>query len=782
MTREQQSKWTAQSGSFAEQGRRYVLRDLDAIPHGDADLWNDHLLVQVGHRGQCNAFFTQPDSAQYADNTRCFYLRDDDTGEVCSLPHEPLAKTPRSFEFSVGLADIRWRIQTLGLEADVQLVVPRTGIVELWTVSIRNPGPRQRRLSLYCFVPFSSTGKIRHSARFEPTLKGIIDESFPFYLDHEDFPALAQLNNVAFCLADRQPTAYEASLDSFLGGKGLRQPAQLDGKRLRRGQLPDAAPSDRSAGVLQFVRSLNSDQAMTVSFAIGAAHDKREIRRIRSRFLKQGGVAQALAEQETFLEEHAPAVRIETPDAEFDAFINHWLPRRTMLMIRTHRGCLAPQGRNAIQDAMGAVYADPATARFWFTRYWQHQHTNGWMPHGLDIVPGAWHHPINRIPHRDINVWGPMAVRFYVAETGDASLLDEQVAFADHPTKRVSLYEHICLGLDWLLKDRTPRGLARIGKGDWNDVLNGAGIKGKGESIWLTEALIHALACWADVAAWRGDLRRATAYRKQAKHARQAVARIAWDGQWYIRGVTDAGRRFGTSRDRQGKIYLNTQSWAFIAGVGGAGRIDQCIRSVDRHLMSPAGPVTLAPAFSRLENDIGMLSMRVPGTAENGSVYCHAATFYAYGLYCVGRRDKAFEVLRTLLTGYGGNTIARSGQLPLYLPNAFLGPASRHAGQSSHKMNTGTAPWYYRTAIAMLLGIRAELEGLRIDPQLPSAWHRARVWRRWRGAEFDITITTSDQEQRTTVTLNGEPLPAALIPVQAPGSRHVVQVVMATCR
>jgi len=770
----------AATGGFEEDGRRYVLRDVGAIANADSDLWNDHLTVRVGHRGQCKAAFTQPDNSQYAGDVRCFYLRDDETGRFCSLPHDPVGRRPRSFEFSIGLADIRWRVKALGLEAEVRVVVPRTGIVELWEVAVCNPGKKRRKVSLYSFVPFNCGGKRWHNARFVPGLNGVVDESFPAYLDHEDYPALAQLNNVAFCLADRKPTAYEASLLDFVGEGDLTNPDQLGRRRLRGGVANDAPQSDPSAGVLQFTRTLRPGTGLNVSFAIGATHDVGEARRIRTKHLKPGGVARAQAQQEAFLKKHSPAVRIETPDSDFDAFVNHWLPRRTMLMIHTHRMCLAPQGRNAIQDAMGAAYSDPERARYWFTKYWRDQKSDGWMPHGLSIVPGAKHHPINSIPHRDINVWGPMALHFYVAETGDASLLDERVCFADRPRKRASVYEHICLGLDWLLRDSTSRGLSRIGKGDWNDVLNGAGIKGKGESVWLTEALVYALECWADVAQWRGDTRRAARYRRQARRSRQAVARIAWDGKWFIRGTTDAGRRFGSSRDRQGKIYLNAQSWALISGAANEARADKCIRSVERHLMSPSGPTTLAPAFTSVEHDIGMLSMKPAGSSENGSVYCHAATFYAYALYVARRKDKAFEALRVLLTGDGGNTIERSGQLPLYVPNAFRGPAAgRRAGLSSHSMNTGTAPWYYRTAITMLMGVRAELEGLRIDPQLPSKWRKARVWRRWRGAEFDIRIVTSDKAARTTVVLNGEPLPDGLVPVQRSGSRHVVEVTVA---
>ncbi|MFW6062174.1 MAG: NdvB protein, partial [Planctomycetota bacterium] len=85
---------------------------------------------------------------------------------------------------------------------------------------------------------------------------------------------------------------------------------------------------------------------------------------------------------------------------------------------------------------------------------------------------------------------------------------------------------------------------------------------------------------------------------------------------------------------------------------------------------------------------------------------------------------------------------------------------------------------YYRTAVGMLLGVRGELDGLRVAPQLPADWPGARVWRRWRGAEFDISMTRQAGTAETTLQLDGKPLAGPLIAPQAPGSRHEVTVIL----
>ena len=93
--------------------------------------------------------------------------------------------------------------------------------------------------------------------------------------------------------------------------------------------------------------------------------------------------------------------------------------------------------------------------------------------------------------------------------------------------------------------------------------------------------------------------------------------------------------------------------------------------------------------------------------------------------------------------------------------------------------NAGNIAYRY-DMISMLMGIRGEPDGLRIDPQLPKAWKRARAWRAWRGAEFDIEIVRRPGTKRTQVELDGEVLSEHLIPPQPKGSKHLVRVALAT--
>ena len=59
----------------------------------------------------------------------------------------------------------------------------------------------------------------------------------------------------------------------------------------------------------------------------------------------------------------------------------------------------------------------------------------------------------------------------------------------------------------------------------------------------------------------------------------------------------------------------------------------------------------LAPSFTAMREDVGRVTQKHPGSAENGAVYNHAAAFYIYALYLVGEKDNAYRLLRKMIPG-----------------------------------------------------------------------------------------------------------------------------------
>ena len=182
---------------------------------------------------------------------------------------------------------------------------------------------------------------------------------------------------------------------------------------------------------------------------------------------------------------------------------------------------------------------------------------------------------------------------------------------------------------------------------------------------------------------------------------------------------------------------------------------------VDQQLTTPYGVAMFAPPFTSMREDIGRVTQKYPGSAENGAVYNHASVFYIYSLYAIQEKDRAYKFLRQMLPGPDEADYLRRGQLPVYIPNYYRGAWHLHprtAGRSSHLFNTGTISWVYRCFVEGLFGLRGDPEGLNIQPQLPSEWQEAKIERIFRGATFVIDVRRGDVKE-VTVKQDGKLLP-----------------------
>jgi cellobiose phosphorylase len=93
---------------------------------------------------------------------------------------------------------------------------------------------------------------------------------------------------------------------------------------------------------------------------------------------------------------------------------------------------------------------------------------------------------------------------------------------------------------------------------------------------------------------------------------------------------------------------------------------------------------------------------------------------------------------------------------------------------------TGAAAWAYYSATQYLLGIRPEIDGLRIDPCIPSTWPGFTAERRFRGRVLYITVKNPDGACRgvKSIKLNGELLPGSLVPADRLKDNNQVEVIL----
>ena len=354
------------------------------------------------------------------------------------------------------------------------------------------------------------------------------------------------------------------------------------------------------------------------------------------------------------------------------------------------------------------------------------------------------------------------------------------------------VWKHLLRAAKFLLEYRDERGLTYIDQGDWCDPMNMVGYLGRGVSGWLTIATSVALNSTIRLLEERalklGPLAVQDALldelRERNQEIHQSVQEYLWEGNWYARGITDANLRFGISKDLEGQIFLNPQSWALWANIPDEAQTTSILSAIDEKLIGPYGVEMLAPPFTQMRQDVGRVTQKFPGSAENGSVYNHAAAFYIHAMYRRGEADRAFQILRLMLAGTNDSDLKQRGQLPIFVPNYYRGAHRLHprtAGRSSQLFNTGTAAWLLRSITEDLVGIRGTANGVVFAPQLPEDWSELSAIRTLRGARFEVqihreTAAQSSAKPSITVIVNGESIPDGLLKDVRCGQSYQVDI------
>ena len=175
----------------------------------------------------------------------------------------------------------------------------------------------------------------------------------------------------------------------------------------------------------------------------------------------------------------------------------------------------------------------------------------------------------------------------------------------------------------------------------------------------------------------------------------------------------------------------------------------------------------------------GYIKGYVPGVRENGGQYTHAAIWAAMAFAALGDRRRAWELLAMI------NPVnhARSAEeiaiykVEPYVVAADVYAVSPHTGRGGWTWYTGSAGWMYRLIVESLLGLRLEVDKLRIAPCLPADWKGFTLHYRYRETVYHIIVRqTTAGNVGMSVALDGVERPDKLIPLVNDRQEHSVEV------
>jgi cellobiose phosphorylase len=146
----------------------------------------------------------------------------------------------------------------------------------------------------------------------------------------------------------------------------------------------------------------------------------------------------------------------------------------------------------------------------------------------------------------------------------------------------------------------------------------------------------------------------------------------------------------------------------------------------------------------------------------------------------LGNGDRAYEYYSQINPAGKNDSIDLYEIEPYVYAQNILGDEHPQFGLGRNSWLSGTASWCYQAATQWILGIRAEYDGLRIDPFIPSKWDGFKVERKYRGVTYHINVTNPRHLCKGVerVTVNGVPVQGSLIRADEGLSEIHVEVTM----
>jgi cellobiose phosphorylase len=287
-------------------------------------------------------------------------------------------------------------------------------------------------------------------------------------------------------------------------------------------------------------------------------------------------------------------------------------------------------------------------------------------------------------------------------------------------------------------------GLPLMGAGDWNDGMNLVGEKGKGESVWLGFFLYYVLTCFTEVARTRGDISFADQCSWEAEGLRRNMEKHGWDGGWYLRAWFDDGSPLGSSVNPECRIDSISQSWSVLSGAGEHERSAMAMEALDERLVRREHGLIqlLDPPFDKSTMNPGYIKGYVPGVRENGGQYTHAAIWAAMAFAQLGDNRRAWELFNMINPVNHARSPEEAAiyKVEPYVVAADVYGAPPHTGRGGWTWYTGSAAWMYRLIVESLLGLKLEVDKLRITPCLPADWEGFKVHYRYRETVYHIDV------------------------------------------
>lgn len=796
-----------QYGHFDNAKREYVIDRVD-VPVS----WTNYLGVKdfctvISHNAGGYSFYQ---SAEHHRITRFrqngvpldrpghyVYIRDNETGEYWSISWQPVGKdlSKAKYQCRHGLSYSKFSCDYQDIQAEQTLFIPLEDDVELWDVKIRNSGKKAHDLSVFAYLEFS----FHHIEIDNQNLQMSLYAAGSSYADGViEYDFFYEPWTFHYFTANVTPDGFDCVRDKFLGNyRTETNPISVEDDQCH----GSSELGGNHCGALHKRISIEAGEESRLLFLLGVG-PRAKGKEVRSKYAEPAAVDRAFMDLKAYWDKKLAIFQCKTPHEGLDTMVNIWTlyQAETCVVWSRFASFIEVGGRTGLgyrdtsQDVMSVVHTNPARCRQRIVELMKGQVSEGY---GLHLFDPDWFDPekqkaptfksptiahppareslIHGLEHvcSDDALWIVVTICEYAKETGDVALFDEVVPFADQG--EATVYEHLKRALEFSAKHVGATGICKGLRADWNDCLN----LGGGESAMVSFMHHWALKAFVEAAEFLGRSADAKHYSAMAEQVRAACESQLWDGDWYLRGITAKGMKVGSKENDEGKVFIESNTWAVVSDTASPERARACMDAVDRHLYSEYGIHLLWPAFSKPNDDIGFVGRVYKGIKENAAIFSHPNPWAVIAECKLGRGDRAMKFYDSLLPYNQNDKIEVREAEPYSYCQFVMGRDHTAFGRARHPWLTGSGGWNYTAATRWILGIRLGFDGMIIDPCIPRDWKSFEVQRQWRGATFQIKVSNPDRVEKGVreIRLNGKPVQGAIAP-QAKGSANTIEVLM----
>jgi len=712
---------------------------------------------------------------------RQFYLRDKADGDYWSAAWQPVGKPLDQYKSVCrhGMAYTTIESDYRDIHSESTYFVPLGQTFEYWRLKVRNDGKTKRDISVFTYCEFANLWNtsqdlvnLQYSlfitkANLDGNVLGITcNPNYDFNGEN-----LTECQRTWMSLSGAPLAGVETVRERFLGMYG----GYSSPETVVKGQCSNfLAEGDNVCGTLQADLSLNPGETKEIIIMLGLGTTQSHGVKTTKEF---GNSARCEEEfQKLKAKWHAPlnTLQIKTPDENFNSMINTWNAYNALITYAWSRSAsLVYNGerdglgfRDTVQDMLGALPLLKAEIRPRLELMLTGQLSNGGA---IPVIkpfshqPGKEKAPPDEEYRSDDCLWFFNTVPAYVAETGDLDFYKKVLPYADKG--EASVFGHLRRALEFNLERTGRNGLPCGLAADWNDCIR---LGYHGESVFVAFQVRLGLGVYADIATKLGNAAEASWALSERDKLDEKIQKVCWDGEWFIWAVGEDGSIYGTKSFPEGQVYMNTQVWAVMSGAATKEQAATALKTMKERCATPYGIMLCDPPFVKANPDVMRATLFNTGIKENAGIFSHTQSWGVIAEVMQGNGKQAWEYYKAFMpASYNEHAEVRETEPYVHCQTTYS-RYNANEGKGRVPWLSGTASWAYYSATHWLLGIRPELEGLKIAPCIDPEWSGFTMKREFRGKVVEIQVENPSKVASglKSLSIDGKQVSGDLVPTE----------------